>query len=142
MFGMKEALGVLRIISKNVKKGDNMEVAMYEEQLIQHLLRYAADTNSDVHIGTGVWREFLQALVSGSDSKVEKLYRDKFSSLYKLPVFGIKTVFIKWIKYFVEGTDGLPLNTDGLISNFLYKKEKRLHFFVEILVDYIWIQEI
>lgn len=26
MFGMKEALGVLRIISKNVKKGDNMEV--------------------------------------------------------------------------------------------------------------------
>lgn len=26
MFGMKEALSVLRIISKNVKKGDSMEV--------------------------------------------------------------------------------------------------------------------
>lgn len=88
---------------------------MYEEQLIQHLLRYAADTNSDVHIGTGVWREFLQALVSGSDSKMEKLYRDKFSSLYKLPVFGIKTVFIKWIKYFVEGTDGLPLGPNETV---------------------------
>ena len=99
----------------NVGVPIHMAVAMYEEQLIQHLLRYATNTNSDVHIGTGVWREFLQALVSGSDSKVEKLYRDKFSSLYKLPVFGIKTVFIKWIKYFVEGTDGLPLGPNETV---------------------------
>lgn len=86
-----------------------MCIAMYEEQLIQHLKGYAVNTNSSVYISTIVWREFLQAIVSDSDSKVEKLYRDKFSAMYELPSYGVKNRFIQWIKYFVEGTNGEPL---------------------------------